>query len=252
MSVSVSRGEVSRRCAAGFRDFGPGVACSLLLHLLFGILAFYLLFRPQVAPPQPLLRYLPIDLVQLVQRTTSPPAPRKAEVARTTISLAARELPSTPRRPVALAPERKLPPPDLLELRLTALANLHQPDSMLPHLDNGATDEMAATEHASTGIDAEYRVRDFVRAQVERRWSLDLTRARDVVIQLHVVVARNGSIDRADIVDRSRYANDPAWRAVALSARNAVLLSSPLNFPASYSPTRLDFILALNPKDALR
>jgi hypothetical protein len=250
MSAGFLSQEIGRPGPMRLRDVGPGVACSLLLHLLFGILLFYLLFRPAAAPPQPQLRYLPVDLVRLTQQTASPRAPLRAEAPRMAMLRPARELPSTPRRPVSLSPERKLPQPDVLEVRLRALAKLRQPDSVLPHLDNGASDEAAAS--AEPGADAGYRVRDFIRAQVERRWSLDLTRARDVVILLHVVLQRDGNVDRAEIIDRARFASDPAWRAVALSARNAVLLSSPLNFPAGYPHRRTDLVLALNPKDALR
>jgi hypothetical protein len=250
MPAGLFRQQVPRAKPARLRDLGRGVACSLLLHLLFAILVFYLLFRSAASPPRQPLHYLPIDLVQIAQQTTSPPAPRRAEAPRATVSRAARELPSTPRRPVSLSPERKLPPPDVLEIRLRQLAKLRQPDSMLPHLDNGASDEAAAS--AQPGADAGYRVRDFIRAQVERRWSLDLTRARDVVIMLHVVVRRDGRIDRAEIIDHTRLANDAAWRAVALSARNAVLLSSPLNFPAGYPHGRLDLVLALSPNDVVR
>jgi hypothetical protein len=95
-------------------------------------------------------------------------------------------------------------------------------------------------------------VSDFLRAQVERRWSLDLKRARNAIILVHVKVARDGTVTEAEIVDRARYANDAAWRAVALSARNAVLLSSPLSLPAGYSGGPIDVTLAMNPKDVTR
>jgi len=58
-------------------------------------------------------------------------------------------------------------------------------------------------------------------------------------------------VTEAYIVDRIRYETDAAWRAVALSARNAVLLSSPLNLPAGYAGNPIDVILAMNPKDAI-
>ncbi|HEX4079622.1 MAG TPA: hypothetical protein VHX61_12205 [Rhizomicrobium sp.] len=234
------------------REMGQGLACSLLLHGLFALLIFWLILRPGQPPQQSPVRFLPIDLVQLAQQTTSPPQPLRAPIPRAAPSRPAREVPSSPHAPVTLAPSRKLPPPDTLEIRLRQLAKLRQPDSTLPHLDNGASDEAATSDTAAPGAMAAYRVRDFLQAQVERRWNLDLKRARNVVILIHVVVARDGTIDHADIVDRARYASDAAWRAVALSARDAVLLSSPLNLPSGYKAGPIDVTLALNPKDVLR
>jgi hypothetical protein len=234
------------------REIGHGLACSLLLHGLFGLLIFWLILRP-AQPPQPsLVRFLPIDLVQPAPQTTSPPQPLKAVVPHVAPSRPAREVPSSPRVPVALAPSRKQPPPDVLEIRLRQLARLRQPDSTIPLPDNGASDEAATSDNAAPGAMAAYRVRDFLQAQVERRWNLDLKHARDEVILIHVVVARDGTIDQADIVDRARYASDAAWRSLALSARNAVLLSSPLNLPSGYKAGPIDVTLALNPKDVMR
>jgi hypothetical protein len=238
--------------AATAREFGPGIVCSVLLHVLFGLLIFFLIVRTAAQPPQPLVRFLPIDLVQLAAQATSPPQPRKAQMPRQQASRAAREVPTSPHPPVALSPSRKLPPPDTLEIRLKALARLRQPETVLPSLDNaGASDAAATSDSASPGVQAAYRVRDFIRAQVLRRWGLDLKQARNIVILIHVVVARDGSVNSAEIVDRSRYASDSAWRAVALSVRNAVILSSPLTLPPGQAGP-IDVTLALNPRDALR
>ena len=55
---------------------------------------------------------------------------------------------------------------------------------------------------------------------------------RKFVILLHVVLKRDGTVTEAEIVDRQRYTGDATFRDIALSARNAVLLSSPLTLPA--------------------
>jgi len=233
------------------REMGQGFACSVLLHGLLGLLIFWLILRPQ-PPRESLVRFLPIDLVQPAPQTASPPQPLKAVVPHAAPSRPARQVPSSLRAPVALSPSRKQPPPDALEIRLRQLARLRQPDSTIPHPDNGASDVAATSDDAAPGAMAAYRVRDFLQAQVERRWNLDLKRARNVVILIHVVAARDGTIDHADIVDRARYASDAAWRSLALSARNAVLLSSPLNLPSGYRSAPIDVTLALNPKDVLR
>jgi hypothetical protein len=234
------------------RGAGPGIACSFLLHLLFCAIFFYFIIRPAELSQPSLVRFLPIDLVPLAEHTTSPFATQRAPLAHAALSRPAREVPSTPHRTVALSrnPRQRLLDP--LEIRLKQLAQLRQPDSTVPHLENGASDEVPTANNALPGELAGYRVKDFLRAQVERRWSLDLNHGRNAVVLVHVKIARDGTVIVAEIVDRARYANDAAWRSVALSARNAVLLSSPLNFPSGYTAGPLDVTLALNSKDAMR
>lgn len=227
-------------------EIGPGLLGSLLLHGLFGLLILFLIARSTPGPLQ--IHFLPVDLVQTAEPTRSAPQHAGTFVPRE--RRPARIVPSSRRPPVALSPTRKSPPPDTLEIRLRELAKLRQPDSTLPHLDNGTADAAAANGDPAAG--AGYRVRDFLRAQIERRWSLDLGRARNVVVLIHVVVARDGRVTHADIVDRAHYANDAAWRAIALSARNAVLLSSPLNLPAGYRAAPIDTTIALSSRDVVR
>ncbi|HEY3776812.1 MAG TPA: hypothetical protein VGL35_02010 [Rhizomicrobium sp.] len=228
---------------------GRGLVCSLLLHGLFAALVVFLFARPE-APQIPLAQFLPIDLVPLAERTPSPPRKMSIEVAKSSMR-PSRVVPSSPRTPVALSRSQKRQAVDPLEIRLRKLAQLRQPDSTMPHPDNGASDAVSDNNEAR-GAQPSYRVRDFLRAQVERRWSLDLARAQNITVRIRVVVARDGTVTKAEIVDRGRYASDAAWRAVALSARNAVLLSSPLSLPASAAGAPLDVTLALNPKDASR
>ena len=54
-------------------------------------------------------------------------------------------------------------------------------------------------------------------------------------VAIRVVLHRDGTVEKAEIVDDRRYRTDPAYRTIALSARNAVLLSSPLSLPAARS-----------------
>lgn len=244
-----SDARISPRTSA--RDVGPGFACSLLLHILFAILVVYVIAHSARQPEQSLARFLPVDIVPLAEQTASPPQAPRAALPHEAPTPRAHEVPVSPHRPVALSPTRRQPVLDPLEIRLRQLAKLRQPDSTVPHVENGASDYTAASSNATAGM-AGYKVSDFLRAQVERRWSLDLKHARNAIIMVHVKVARDGTVTEAEIVDRVRYANDAAWRAVALSARNAVLLSSPLNFPAGYTAGPIDVTLAMNTKDVTR
>ena len=65
------------------------------------------------------------------------------------------------------------------------------------------------------------------------------------------VATKDGRVIFAKILDQQRYKTDAAWREVALSARNAVLLSSPFSLPAGHYKTVMDMTLRFDPKDAL-
>ncbi len=112
----------------------------------------------------------------------------------------------------------------------------------------------AVGSNAPEGAHEMYAVRDLIRAQVERRWAFDVARrkGRDFRIRLHVLFRKNGIVDKAEILDRDRYATDAAFRDIALSARNAVLLSSPLVLPPGDYPDGMEVTLTLNPRDTLR
>ena len=110
---------------------------------------------------------------------------------------------------------------------------------------------MATTGKGSTFGPAAYDVKDFVRSQVERRWSVDLDSVdRNVTVSIHVVLTPEGTIRTADIVN-DQHANGE-YHSLALSARNAVILSSPITLPIGTPTSALDMILTLSPKDTLR
>jgi hypothetical protein len=59
-------------------------------------------------------------------------------------------------------------------------------------------------------------------------------------------------VTKAEIVESARAAKDKIYRDVAISARNAVLLSSPIELPAGRYESVMELTLLLNPKDTLR
>ena len=242
--------------------FRPGVISSLLLHAF----AAFLLLSRLSAPAQVLNPVVAVDVVQLAEETISPPPPlqkaagppqKAAARERRPRELASRELPSF-RPPTGLAPAEPQPPPDRLQqprdelqIRLEALAKLRQPET---GARSGLSDRSASGNGAALGPGAAYSVKDLVRAQVERRWNLDLEGlgVRNFVVAIHVVLTRDGIVSKAEIVDQLRFNSDATYHSIALSARNAVLLSSPIALPAGAYDDVIDMILNLNPRDALR
>ena len=112
---------------------------------------------------------------------------------------------------------------------------------------------MATDDDIVSGRQGPFRVKDYLRAQVERRWNLDLATLgnSDFSVPIHIEMTSAGVVLKAEIVDSAR-TTDPAYREVAVSARNAVLLSSPLSLPTGHYQGVMDMVLYLNPRDALR
>ena len=236
-----------------------GVLGSLFVH---GLVLFLLLQRIGQTEPLPLV--LPIEVVPLADETTSP-APSPAAGAGQQAALQQRR-PPAPRvqanpNPVSrVAPskvpeptnDRPAPPRDALQVKLEELAKLMQPDSDA-RIVNGLDVPGRGSNGNGRGLVQAYSVKDFIRAQVERRWNLDLgaLAGRKLTVSIHVVLERDGSVAKAEIVG-SGYGNDEVTRNIAISARNAVILSSPFALPEGSYEAVKDMVLDLNPMNTVR
>ncbi len=242
--------------------FRPGVIGSLVLHVLAAIFVVYQLGALQL-PPQTIA--LPVDLVLLDSKTV--PAQQEAGSPQTIRPLPqANRAPARPRassapvppaplvqpsivNPPAPQPTEELPSPprDELQARLDSLAALRAPDA------NGRSSGSSGASGNGSGPGT-YSVKDLIRAQVERRWNLSVgaLKGRDVTVSIRVVLKHDGSVASTQILDQERSARDPIYYAVATSARNAVLLSSPFILPSASYDDEIDVTLDLNPRDTLR
>ena len=240
----------------------PGVLGSLALHIVVLALLLY-----QVGVPPVLLSIIPVEVVQLAEQTTSQTpqnAPAAAVGAGTSEKLASvappRATPSPPRpQPAPAAPtappsaEQPAPdalpptPQDALQSQLDALAKLRLP--------NGAgTTTQSSGNSGPVGAETGYRVEDLIRAQVQRRWNLRLDELgeRDLIVTIHIVLEPDGTVAMAEIVDTPRTRSDSVYRSIAISARNAVLLSSPLTLPRGMTAEMRDMVVSFNTRDSLR
>ncbi len=229
---------------------GVALLCSAVLHGLV-LLPFFLMHRGAVEPHD-IFQIVPVDVVELAEETAGPPQPRKAPVPEQKAGRAS----SPVSRPAGVSPSGKRPPPDELEIKLRALAKLRQPgiDTPTPESDMGLSKMSAMSDGAVRGPAATYSVKDFIRAQVERRWSLDLAilGTRNFSVLIRVEMTSGGVVTEAEIVDTARFAADKAYREIALSARNAVLLASPFALPPGHYKKTMAMTLSLNPRDTLR
>ena len=224
--------------ARQLREQWGGIAFSVLLHgVLVLALIWYLAGRPSLE--ETVFRALPVDLViggTMGQGSAAPPA--RMQVTR----------PQADSAPVqsGTRPNSVRMPVDPMTARLQALAQLRGADTALASADAGSG--------GAGGGDGNYALKDFIRAQILRRWLPDLgvAGARNLPVVVEVRLLRSGVIEDVRIIDQVRFHNDGTFRNMALSARNAALLASPIQLP----PGRYDRVTVLNidldPKAALR
>ena len=202
-----------------------------------------------------------VEAVPVAQATRPLTAERKAEERSAPEILAASKSDrkdTTPRPVKGPKPDespaahlQQQPQPDNdLSAQLKQLAQLRQPAPPLPaeprqQKGSGFSNLTAASPNAAPATDATYGVKDFIRAQVERRWNVDGTALKggDWVVNIHIVLDVNGNVTHAEIVDDPRFHSDSAYRDFAFSARNAVLLSSPLTLPPDQYDIAKDIIV---------
>jgi hypothetical protein len=223
-----------------------GGALSLLLHALLALAAALLVWRP--APEQAPLSALLVDIISMPNArpgqgatpgsgpTESPlPPPRTRQTAG-----------ATPRTK-GVRPKGVTPSDDPMTARLHALSRLHQPGD--------ATGHAITTGDTGNGSgQGAYTLKDFVRAQILRRWLPDfsLPGARGMSVSLRIRLSANGAITNVVMMDTARMQTDAAFRDMALSARDAAILSSPLHLPPGHYPQSQALTIELNPEAVLK
>jgi hypothetical protein len=210
----------------------------------------FLLLSPRAQPGADLSHFVPITIVTSGGESNAPrkgenAAPLKAPVPTPVHRVAAVHTPTH----VGIAP--KVTPKDEMEAKLENLSKLTQPQSGgLPSARNFAATEPGEGGTGEGEIGA-YGVRDLVRAQVLRRWSLDLSMlgGRSFSIPIRVQLTRRGEVLGAEVVDQQRFRTDHIYHEIALSAKNAVILSSPLTLPDGRYADTFTLTLLLNPRE---
>ena len=225
------------------KDGAPGVLLSLLLHGLLVLLAlWYLGHRPVLSETQ--LRALPVELViggTMGQAASTAPATRLQ---------VARPHPQSAPVPEGTSPTGTKQPQDELSAKLRALAQLKTPDAALPNADNSAAPGGAGSGEG----EGNYALKDYIRAQILRRWLPDLSipGARNLPVLVRVRLLKSGDIDEVTVVDQARFHTDKVFRDMALSARDAALLASPIQIPGTRFEKTQTLTIALDPKAVLR
>jgi hypothetical protein len=203
---------------------------------------WYVAHRPALTDTQ--LHALPVELVlggTMGQQASTAPATR-LEIAR--------PHPQSAPVPEGVSPTGTKQPQDELTAKLRALAQLKTPDTALPNADNSAAPGGAGSGEG----EGNYPLKDFIRAQILRRWLPDLSiaGARDMPVQVRLRLLKSGVIENVEIVDKARFQIDTAFRNMALSARDAALLASPIEWPGGLAQKSQTLTITLDPKAVLR
>jgi hypothetical protein len=143
---------------------------------------------------------------------------------------------------------------DALATKLAALAKLREPGVASPSGEDGPhAATMLPSSASSPGQTGMYGLKDFILDQVERRWNLNLANFKDAdySVPIRVKIEKSGEVLKAELLPNPR-SGDPHYDEVAISARNAVLASSPLSLPAGQYEDVMDMVLYMNPRDTLR
>jgi hypothetical protein len=154
-------------------------------------------------------------------------------------------------RPQGVRRNAAKPLTDPFELKLRRLAALRNPDSTLTLKTEGTSPQTAG--NAGEVGDLAYSVRDAIRARVLRKWNINFSRlaGRHIVITLHVALTGSGKLSTISIAGERAHAKDLTWMDIALSARNAVILSAPFKLPADLRQKGYRFTLTLDPRQTL-
>ena len=225
-----------------------GLGLSITLHVLVALLIVF--GRGDAPPPAP----EPVLIVDVVQEAAPVVEPTAGDDDKQH---------SESRRPeIAVKGQRAAAPTENATPTLGALFDMveraHRPEPIHSQPAHEAADivaDIGGGEYDSPhGRLGNTTLKDFIRAQIERRWQVDAHHrtAGDIVVTLHLVLGAGGSVDKVEIVDEAAHKTDPLYRLVAIAGRDAALLSSPLQLPAGMAADSMDITLDLNTKDAMR
>ena len=200
----------------------------------------------------------PPEAAQHRAEDQAPPDPLTATKAEQTPQISKRlKEPTVAAQPATKLP-RKQAPADALSTKLKQLAQLKQPPAPVPPNSRqqdgaGLSNVTATSADAARARDATYSVKDFIRAQVERRWHPDRKAlAGNWTVAIHIVLDPDGTVSLAEIVNEARYRSDKVYMDFARSARNAVNLSSPLALPPGGYEIARDIVVDFDPRQVLQ
>ena len=204
-------------------------------------------------PPEP-KPALPQPLLKPPEPKPEPPKPiEKAEAPRP------KEKPEPPQQMAkneAKSEQKKYDPGQFEALlkNLAAQPTVPSPDAP-PQRPRIASARPSSQPRAPLGSQLTASEVDLIREQIARCWNVPAGArdAKDLVVEIRVVVDPDGTVRQATIVDQARLGSDPFFRAAAESARRAFFnpLCRPLRLPPDKYAIWKDLVVDFSPKDIL-
>ena len=201
---------------------------------------------PPPPPPKPLE---PRPEAKPVEKLEVPKPKEKPEPPR--------QLAKVEPKPEEKKPEEKKYDPGQFDALLKNLAPVHtaMTADAPPANPRPAAARASSQPKAPLGSQLTASELDMVRHQIARCWNVPAGArdAKDLVVEVKVIVDPDGTVRQATIVDQGRLGSDPFFRAAAESARRAFFnpLCRPLHLPAEKYAIWKDLVVDFSPKDIL-
>jgi hypothetical protein len=205
---------------------------------------------PQPAPPVP--QTLPEPKPEPPKPVEKIEAPKPKEKPEPPRQMAKSEVKPEDKKPE----EKKYDPGQFAALlkNLTPQRTPPSPDAP-PQKPQAASPRASSQPKAPLGSQLTASELDLIRHQIARCWNVPAGArdAKDLVVEIKVVVDRDGTVQQATIVDQGRLGSDPSYRAAAESARRAFFNPQcrPLHLPAEKYAVWKDLVVDFSPKDIL-
>jgi hypothetical protein len=197
---------------------------------------------PPPKPPEPKPEAKPVEKIEVPKPKEKPEPPR--------------QLAKVEPKPEEKKPEEKKYDPRQFDALLKNLAPLQTATTAdaPPHTPRIASAHASSQPKAPLGSQLTASELDMVRHQIARCWNVPAGArdAKDLVVEIKVVVDPDGTVRQATIVDQGRL-GDPSYRAAAESARRAFFNPQcrPLHLPAEKYAIWKDLVVDFSPRDIL-
>jgi outer membrane biosynthesis protein TonB len=157
--------------------------------------------------------------------------------------------------PPKVKPRPKPKPPPTKEDDIAFLnrlvKDLDKKDTAKPKLEAQPNESLQPTNNfARTFSDAPTMSElDAIRRHIESHWRIDPGKegVDELSVEIKINVSMDGTVQTAQIMDTPRYMMDNTFRTFANSARNAVLVASPLPINPNNADAFREMILAFSP-----
>lgn len=124
-------------------------------------------------------------------------------------------------------------------------------DDLLKENDKPSAEEGARANEVSDVVTASQI--DAIRSTIRKCWFIPagLRNMKDLSVDVQMEIAEDGTVTRAEVVDKGRMQSDSNYRTAAEAARRAVLdpACNPLPLPAGKHHLWKDLEMTFNPKD---